>query len=101
MASVTDLVEDSALRHLASAQAYAEGMRDAGAGRVKLGALGPLRVTADVADDEGVWQVALRSGSEGLVWSCSCAEGRRYVFCRHCVAAAIITWRQPPDRRLR
>jgi uncharacterized Zn finger protein len=99
MASVADLVEDSALRHLASVQAYAEGQRDAEAGRVKLGAFGPLRVTADVTDDEGVWQVVLRSGSEGLVWSCTCPDGRHYAFCRHCVAAAIVTWREAPAHR--
>jgi uncharacterized Zn finger protein len=101
MASVADLVEDSALRHLANPQAYDDGHRDAEAGSVKLDAFGPLQITADVADDDGVWKVVLRSGSEGLVWSCTCPAGRQYAFCRHCVATAIMTWRQSPARRSR
>jgi uncharacterized Zn finger protein len=99
VASVADLVEEPVLRRLASAEAFEAGHAAADAGRVTLGEFGPLRVSAVVQDENGRWDVQLRSGEEGLVWSCTCPDGRAYVFCRHCVAAAVETWRRAPKRR--
>jgi uncharacterized Zn finger protein len=96
MASVTELVEEPALRGLAGTAAYERGADCAARGGVTLGDFGPLRVTARVADAQ---EVELRSTRSGLAWTCTCPEGQDGVFCEHAVAAALETWRRSPPRR--
>jgi uncharacterized Zn finger protein len=96
MASVADLVEEPTLRRLAPPDVYTRGADCAARGRVRLGAFGPLRVSARVADSH---EVELRSTRDGLAWACTCPVGQRGGFCEHAVAAALETWRRSPPRR--
>ena len=96
MASVADLVEEPALRRLVTPDVYARGADCAARGCVILGAFGPLRVSARVAETH---EVELRSTPDGLAWACTCGAGKRGSFCEHAVATALETWRRSPPRR--
>jgi len=98
MPSVADLVEDQVLRSLASPEGYATGRLLADQGAVTFEQFGPMVVRAVVADDGEPYVVDLRVGPGKLAWTCSEPGGSRGDFCRHCVAAAIETWRRAPDR---
>ena len=97
MPSVADLVEDHLLRSLSDPATYEAGKAMADAGAVTFAEFGPMRVRATVVDDEP-YRVDLRVGPGKLAWSCSEPGASRGDFCRHCVAAAIATWRRAPDR---
>lgn len=106
MPSVADLVEPDVVRRMVEPAAFARGEADADGGLVTLTTFGPLAVTAEVRaseadtpEAEAVDTVTLRSTRRGLEWSCTCAEGRAGVFCRHAVAVALETWRKAPKRR--
>jgi uncharacterized Zn finger protein len=90
--SVADLVEEVALRRLAPAGALERGQRAADAGAVELADFGALAVRARVGEERH--EVALRSTSDGLLWSCTCPEGKAGGFCEHAAAAAIETRRR-------
>jgi uncharacterized Zn finger protein len=98
MPSVADLVEPATLPQRASEADLEVGRTLAERGSVVLARFGPLEVHATVADDPDR-QVVLRSTADGLTWSCDCPEGQAGMFCRHCVAAAVITWQRAPTRR--
>jgi uncharacterized Zn finger protein len=99
VASIADLVEEPALKHLATEDAYAQGANLAANGSVHSIKAGPLGVTAHV-EDTGSYTVELvRTDDDKLSWSCTCQEAQRGTFCKHCVATGIETWRQAPPRR--
>jgi uncharacterized Zn finger protein len=100
MPSVADLVEPAMLPQRASEVDLEAGRALAERGSVTLARFGPLEVQATVRDDLDR-HVVLRSKADGLAWSCDCPEGQAGMFCRHCVAAAAITWQQAPARRTR
>jgi uncharacterized Zn finger protein len=97
MRSVADLVEDHLLRALTDAETYAAGRALADQGAVTFEQFGPSAVRAAVAD-EVRYLVDLHVGREGLHWTCSDPGGRSGHYCRHCVAAAVETWRRAPAR---
>jgi hypothetical protein len=100
MPSVADLVEDHLLRALTDPETYDAGRALADHGAVAFEQFGPMNVRARVADGE-LYYVDLRVGPGKLAWSCSEPGGSRGDFCRHCVAAAVQTWRQAPAKAAR
>ena len=96
MQSVADLVEEPQLARLASSDALDAGRRLADSGAVHVDQFGPLTVTATV---EGAHDVELRSGSEGLEWSCTCPPRNSRGLCEHAVAVAVETSRRSPSPR--
>src|SRR5690348_15598832 len=99
MASVADLVEEAALRRLVGPEPYADGLRLANAGAVRLVEFAPLKVVAEVADGTPPPRVELVSNEGELAWRCECDEGVSGLGCRHLAAAGIETWRNAPARR--
>jgi len=87
MPSVADLLEPVTMQRLAQPSDLEAGQALADQARVTLVRFGPLDVHATVA--------------HGVVWSCDCPEGRQGAFCRHCVAAARMTWEKAPPKRTR
>ncbi len=97
MASVADLVDESALKELASDPAiWAAGEELAGTGAVRLIEFGPLRVLAEVEDGGGMADVELASIEGALDWTCTCPDGIEGRPCRHVVAAGLVTGTQAP-----
>lgn len=92
MPSVADLVDPNALAAIADARAYSVGTAWADRGSVRLDDVGPERVTAEVAGDDGPHRVELSSGPQGLRWWCDCDPGGP--MCTHVVATAVETWRR-------
>ena len=101
MTSVADLVEPEALARLATPANVRLGKQIVDQAGVEFTQFGPLRVRAKVGGVPPAAQrrsVELSSGSNGLEWSCACTK-RKELFCKHCVAAAVLTWRNAPARR--
>ena len=97
MPSLVDLVESHLLRNLTDPDTYDAGVELADRGAVEFDELGPLRARARVEDGE-TFVADLKSGPGKLIWSCSEPGGSRGALCRHCVAAAVDTWRRAPAR---
>jgi hypothetical protein len=97
MPSVADLVENHLLRNLTDPDTYAEGVELADRGAVEFDEFSPLHARARVRDGE-TFVADLRMGPGKLIWSCSEPGGSRGALCRHCVAAAVETWRRAPAR---
>jgi uncharacterized Zn finger protein len=95
MSSVADLVEPDHLRRLATPANLRLGEEIARGGGVELIEYGPCEVAARVADGQRR-RVTLSSTPQGLAWRCSCTK-RPELFCKHCVAAAIVVWDEAPD----
>lgn len=102
MPSVADLVEPEALVTLATPANLHLGRQILEEGSVELTQLGPLRVEARVGGGALSGQrrtVTLVSAPDGLQWSCTCTR-RKDLFCKHCAAAALLTWEKAPPRRI-
>jgi uncharacterized Zn finger protein len=99
MASVADLVEPEALRDRAGEYLYRAGEVLRESGRVRIVQFGPMRVTAEVNDDDATRGVALESMSGELAATCNCGLPSANGLCPHIVAVAIDTWHQAPNRR--
>lgn len=100
MPSVADLVSLDRLEALATASNRELGRRIVTEGGVELLEFGPLAVRARVGGTPSAGQrrtVELRSGPEGLTWSCTCTKGD--LFCKHCAAAALLVWEKAPARQ--
>ena len=97
MPSLVDLIESHLLRNLTDPDTYNAGVELADRGAVEFDELGPLRARARVEDGE-TFVADLKSGPGKLIWSCSEPGGSRGALCRHCVAAAVDTWRRAPAR---
>ncbi len=94
MPSVADLVERAAIEKLAIPSNIRLGEELAAQGAVELLKVGPLTVTAKVHGGQ-TRTVELRAGKGGLAWSCTCTK-EPDVFCKHCVAVALVTWDKAP-----
>ena len=90
--SVADLVPEAALQALATPSNLRLGREIAASGGVELLELGPLRVVAKVAGGQRR-TVELNAVGGRLTFSCTCTS-RADLFCKHCVAAAIVTSRK-------
>lgn len=98
MKFVADYVSPEALRSLATPSNLRLGREIARSGGVEVVEFTPLLVIARVQPKGGQRRtVELRSEEKGLAWKCTCT--RRGLFCKHCVAAAIVTWEKAPGRR--
>jgi catechol 2,3-dioxygenase-like lactoylglutathione lyase family enzyme len=97
MPLVADLVENHLLRNLTDPDTYTEGVELADRGAVEFYEFSPLHARARVRDGE-TFIADLRVGPGKLIWSCSEPGGSRGALCRHCVAAAVETWRRAPAR---
>jgi uncharacterized Zn finger protein len=98
VASVVDLVEPGVLTRLATPANSMLGREIADQGGVEVAQFGPLRVRAKVGGVAAAVQrrrVELVSGSNGLEWSCTCSS-RKDLFCKHCVATALVVWERTP-----
>lgn len=90
MKSVADYVSPEALRSLATPSNLRLGAEIARSDGVELVEFSPLLVIARVQPKGGQRRrVELRSAEKGLTWKCTCT--RSGLFCKHCVAAAIVT----------
>jgi uncharacterized Zn finger protein len=95
MGWVGELVQEPALRRLASPGGYRQGVALAVSGCVELVSFEPARVTGRV-EDPVFEHVELRAASNGLRWSCTCPEGSGRTLCRHSVAVAHLAWQRSP-----
>ena len=99
MPSVADMTDQDSILRLSSRSNFRLGREIADAGGVELVEFGPLKVVAEVTPPGGVKRkVTLESASGALKWKCSCTS-RAEVFCKHCVAAGIVTWNIAPTRK--
>jgi uncharacterized Zn finger protein len=99
MPSVADLTDEDSLLRLSSSSNFRLGWEIAESGGVEIVEFGPVKVVAGVTPPGGVKRiVTLVSSGEGLGWKCTCTS-RLEVFCKHCVAAGIVTRRNAPERR--
>jgi predicted enzyme related to lactoylglutathione lyase len=97
MPSLVDLVGNHLLRNLTDPDTYDAGVDLADRGAVEFDELGPLHARARV-EDGPTFVADLKSGPGKLIWSCSEPGGSWGALCRHCVAAAVDTWRRAPAR---
>lgn len=89
MNSVTELVEESAMRKLATPSNFRLGRQIADANGVEFVEPGPLKVVAKVAMPGIVKRtVTLTSTKEGLHYKCTCSNKPNH-FCKHCVATGL------------
>jgi uncharacterized Zn finger protein len=101
MPSVADLAEPEALAHLATPANLRLGHEILNQGGVELIRFEPFRISAKVGGVSAADQrrtVELVSGPAGLKWSCTCTK-REDLFCKHCVATALVARRETPPRR--
>jgi uncharacterized Zn finger protein len=94
MSAVADLVEPDHLRHLATPANLRLGEEIARAEGVEILSYGPCEVVARVGNGQRR-RVELSSTPQGLAWRCTCTK-RADLFCKHCVAAAIVVWEEAP-----
>jgi uncharacterized Zn finger protein len=97
MSSVADLVEPGHLDHLATPANLRLGRELADQSAVELLEFGPLKVAAKVGGGQRR-SVELASTPQGLAWKCTCTSDPA-LFCKHCVAVALVTWEEAPPRR--
>ena len=98
MPRVADFVDDAALRRLADQETYSRGIELAT--RVRMSAVGPLRVAATVEGGEEPAAVELTVVPGGLAWTCSSGDASPALICPHAVAVAVEAWRRSPAGRL-
>ncbi|HEV7719366.1 MAG TPA: hypothetical protein VGO70_10375 [Arsenicitalea sp.] len=100
MASVTDLVAPERMAAMATPANLRLGRSIAADNGVEFLEFGPLLVRARVGGTPDAGQrrtVVLQSNSAGLEWSCTCTSAKT-LFCKHCVAMALVTWEKAPTR---
>ena len=98
MGSVGDLVQEPALRRLASPRGYRQGVDLAASGCLELVSFERGRVTGRV-EDPVFEHVELRATGNGLSWSCTCPKGSSRTMCRHSMAVARVAWQRSPSQR--
>jgi uncharacterized Zn finger protein len=96
--SVADYLNPEAIHHLAIPSNIRLGEEIVAAGGVELGVFTPLEVTAKVHAPGGERRtVSFLASETGLIWRCSCTTNQD-LFCKHCVAAAHVTWEKSPGK---
>ncbi|MEW6144427.1 MAG: hypothetical protein AB1598_05355 [Thermodesulfobacteriota bacterium] len=99
MPSVADLTDEDSLLKLSSSSNFRLGQEIAESGGVELVEFGPVKVVAEVTPPGGVKRtVTLFLSGQRLGWKCTCMS-RVDVFCKHCIAAGIVTRQNAPERR--
>ena len=93
METVTALVEPDRLKSLTSRHAMEGGLEIARTGVVRLTLVHPYEIAAQVSTGTALMLVTLKSGLNGLSWSCTCWESLSQPTspCAHCVAVALAT----------
>jgi uncharacterized Zn finger protein len=99
MDSIADLVEESAMRKLATPSNFRLGKQIADANGVEFVEYEPLKVVAKVAMP-GILKrtVTFTSTKEGLQYKCSCSNKPNH-FCKHCVATGLVIWEKAPKSK--
>jgi uncharacterized Zn finger protein len=94
MESVAELVEPERLRLLSTRTSLEEGAAIAHSGAVHLTVNHTYEVAARVTTGTALMLVTLKSGLNGLTWSCTCWEALSQPNspCPHCIAAALVAW---------
>lgn len=95
--TVAELVGDAALRERAGHETWSRGTEMAR--RVRVSALGPLRVVASVEGGEAAAGVELTGTPGGLTWTCSAGDASAALICPHVVAVALELRRRTTPRR--
>jgi uncharacterized Zn finger protein len=89
MNSVADLVQDSAITHLATPANFRHGQEIADTNGVTFTEFSPFRVAAHVSGPATQPRnTLLESTDAGLHWQCSCSNNKA-LFCKHLVATAL------------
>jgi uncharacterized Zn finger protein len=96
VSSVADLVEPDHLRRLATPANFRLGEEIARMGGVEFMEFGPCKIVAKVRNGQRR-SVELDSTPQGLAWTCTCSK-RADLFCKHCIAVAIVAWEEAPPR---
>ena len=88
---IKDYLKPNFVRTLASPSNFRLGKEIADGGRVEIVESGDTFLLARVIPEEGeARKVELRSTAHGLTLKCTCSK--KEVFCKHCVAAALVGW---------
>ncbi|HUS26054.1 MAG TPA: SWIM zinc finger family protein [Nevskiaceae bacterium] len=97
MQTVADLIDEVAVKQLATPSNFRLGQEIADNGGVTFTEFTPLKVAAHVAGPTtGPRNTVLEAAPVGLQWNCTCnSKGQ---FCKHVVATALETWRKSPAR---
>lgn len=103
METVTSLVEPDRLKALASRQVMESGREIARSGVVRLTLVHPYEIAAQVSTGTALMLVTLKSGLNGLSWSCTCWESLSQPSspCAHCIAVALAAWGKSPRNKRR
>jgi hypothetical protein len=94
MESVTALVAPERLKAIAPAEDFSSGQLIAQSGGVTITVFHRLEVAARVIDPAALHLVTLKSGLNGLTWSCTCyrSVATPPIFCAHAVAVGLAAW---------
>lgn len=93
---ITDLISPEALRALAIPSNLRLGEEIAGQGGVEITDFGPTHIIARARPEGGIRRrVELLSTEKGLTCRCTCS--RKGLFCKHCVAAALVAGAKSHD----
>ncbi len=96
MASVADLVAEETLKSLAQPANVRLGREIFETGELEMVEFGPQRVVMKVKPEGGLRRtVELTANGDILTWKCTCMLAHK-LFCKHCVAAALVTWEKAP-----
>jgi len=82
-------VSERSIRMLTDGRSFERGRAYAAGGRVRRVEVSGTTVTATV-DGASVYRVRLEVAASGLRGRCSCPYGSEGVFCKHCVATALV-----------
>lgn len=97
MNTVADLVEEEAIRALATPSDFRLGQEIAEMGGVEFIEFTPAKVVASVDTPATERRTTiLETTPAGLKWHCTCSSNRAR-FCKHAIATAIETWKKAPS----
>ncbi len=97
MNSVADLVAEETLKSLARPSDVRLGREIFESGEVETMEFTPVRVVAKIKPVDGLRRTVELSAKDGILsWKCTCTAAEK-LFCKHCVAAALMTWDKAPE----
>lgn len=94
MPSISELVDEAALRTLAGEEAFGKGEACLADDCIRFVASTPREVTAVVRDGH-MYNTIVRTVDATLGWACSCGDVSREAPCRHVVALALALKKDP------
>ena len=88
--SLMDLLDEEMIRKLATPANFRSGQAILQIGRIDMIELSPDRICARVTGGQRR-RVSLWIAEGQLQWRCSCTLKQHHIFCKHCVALALVT----------